>query len=282
MNIMVVGGSGLFGRKTIIHLLCDDAVSSVISLDVNPPPDWFAKSIQNRAGKFRLVRADVSQIEDLLDAIKKYSVDRIINMAFILTGAFELNPRLAIKVNALGMCNIFEAARIMGISRIVYASSVAVYGPQSEYGDREVNEDDQLHPGNGYGVTKHLSEIVAGQYARLYGMKSSAIRPFLGYGHGGIFPPIIITSLITGALVSISGMIGFVGLIIPHMMRLVVGPNHKALIPATCLAAAAFLVLCDTVSRSLLPPVEIPIGVITSLIGAPLFILLLKRKQKVT
>ena len=91
----------------------------------------------------------------------------------------------------------------------------------------------------------------------------------------------LITSLITGALVSVSGMIGFVGLIIPHTMRLVVGPNHKILIPATCLGAAAFLVLCDTVSRSLLSPVEIPIGVITSLIGAPIFIILLKRSQRV-
>jgi len=88
------------------------------------------------------------------------------------------------------------------------------------------------------------------------------------------------TSLITGAIVSITGIIGFVGLIIPHMMRLVVGPNHRALIPATCLAAAAFLILCDTFSRSLLPPVEIPIGVVTAIIGAPVFIIILKQKQK--
>jgi iron complex transport system permease protein len=91
----------------------------------------------------------------------------------------------------------------------------------------------------------------------------------------------LLTSLITGALVSVSGMIGFVGLIMPHMMRLMVGPNHKILIPATCLGAAAFLVLCDTLSRTILPPIEIPIGVITSLIGAPLFIFLLKKRQKV-
>ena len=91
----------------------------------------------------------------------------------------------------------------------------------------------------------------------------------------------LVTSLITGALVSISGMIGFVGLIVPHMMRFVVGPNHKVLIPATCLGAAAFLVLCDTLSRSLFPPVEIPIGVITSLVGAPVFIILLKKRQKI-
>ncbi|MDP6685319.1 MAG: iron ABC transporter permease [Candidatus Omnitrophota bacterium] len=91
----------------------------------------------------------------------------------------------------------------------------------------------------------------------------------------------LITSLVTGAIVSVSGMIGFVGLIIPHMMRLVVGPNHKLLIPASCLGGAAFLVLCDTFARSLIPPIEVPIGVITSCIGAPIFIILLKRKQKV-
>jgi iron complex transport system permease protein len=91
----------------------------------------------------------------------------------------------------------------------------------------------------------------------------------------------LITSLITGALVSVSGVIGFVGLIVPHMVRLIVGPNHRILIPATCLSAASFLVLSDTLSRSLFPPLEIPIGVITALIGVPIFIILLKRKQKV-
>lgn len=90
-----------------------------------------------------------------------------------------------------------------------------------------------------------------------------------------------VTSVVTGAIVSVSGMIGFAGLIVPHMMRLLVGPNHKKLIPACCLAGAAFLVVCDVFSRSIMAPAEIPIGVITSLVGAPVFILLLKRRQKV-
>jgi iron complex transport system permease protein len=90
-----------------------------------------------------------------------------------------------------------------------------------------------------------------------------------------------LTSFITGAIVSISGMIGFVGLIIPHMMRSYIGPDHRLLIPATCLGSAAFLVFCDTLARSLFPPVEIPIGVLTSLIGAPVFILLLRNRRKV-
>jgi nucleoside-diphosphate-sugar epimerase len=112
-------------------------------------------------------------------------------MAYILTGAFEQQPRLAIKVNTLGMCNVFEAARLMGIKRVVYASSVGVYGPPSDYGDRPVTEDDIPHPGNAYGVSKQLCEMLANQYHDLYGIEFSALRPFLGYGHGGAFPPII-------------------------------------------------------------------------------------------
>lgn len=92
---------------------------------------------------------------------------------------------------------------------------------------------------------------------------------------------IIITSLITASLVCICGIIGFVGLMIPHMMRLVVGPNHKVLIPATCIAAAIFMVACDTLSRIIFPPLEIPIGVITAILGAPTFIVLLKRSQQI-
>ena len=90
-----------------------------------------------------------------------------------------------------------------------------------------------------------------------------------------------ITAMITASLVSICGIIGFVGLIVPHMMRLLVGPNHRVLIPATCLASAIFMIMCDMFSRTILSPLEIPIGVITALIGAPLFIILLKKKQRI-
>jgi iron complex transport system permease protein len=91
----------------------------------------------------------------------------------------------------------------------------------------------------------------------------------------------IITSMITASLVSLCGIIGFVGLIVPHMMRFVVGPNHKVLIPSTCLAAAIFMIICDIFSRTMLSPLEIPIGVITALIGTPIFIILLKKKQRI-
>jgi len=89
-----------------------------------------------------------------------------------------------------------------------------------------------------------------------------------------------ITSLVTASIVCLSGIIGFVGLIIPHMVRFIFGPNHKILIPCSCIAGAVFMVICDILSRTLMPPLEIPIGVITALIGAPAFIILLKTKER--
>lgn len=93
---------------------------------------------------------------------------------------------------------------------------------------------------------------------------------------------ILVTALISASLICLCGIIGFVGLIVPHMMRLVVGPNHKILIPTACLAASVFMILCDLLSRTLFSPVEIPIGVITAIIGAPVFIILLKKGKRIS
>lgn len=91
----------------------------------------------------------------------------------------------------------------------------------------------------------------------------------------------IITSLMTGAVVAITGLIGFVGLIIPHMMRVLVGPDHKILIVASLLAGSIFLVLADLFARIIISPAEIPVGVITALFGGPFFLFLSRKKQVV-
>ena len=83
--------------------------------------------------------------------------------------------------------------------------------------------------------------------------------------------------LMVGAAVSVAGLIGFVGLIIPHLLRLLVGPDHRLLIPAAALGGAAFLILCDAVARTLLDGRELPVGAITALAGGPLFLWLLRR-----
>lgn len=89
-----------------------------------------------------------------------------------------------------------------------------------------------------------------------------------------------IGSLLTAAAVSISGLIGFVGLIVPHIARLLFGPDHRTLLPAAAVAGAIFLVLADLIARTLLAPQEIPVGIITALLGAPFFIWLLRRHKR--
>ncbi|MCH2172579.1 iron ABC transporter permease [Myxococcota bacterium] len=85
------------------------------------------------------------------------------------------------------------------------------------------------------------------------------------------------TSLMVGAAVAAAGLIGFVGLIVPHGLRLMVGPDHRLLIPSSALAGAAFLVVCDTAARTLFDGRELPVGAITALVGGPLFLWLLRR-----
>lgn len=149
----------------------------------------------------------------------------------------------------LGSLQIYESKLLLIVGIIVIGGVIYIFTLSQDLNAISIGEEEAIH----------------------LGIEIEKIKKIL----------LLVTCFITGALVSITGMIGFVGLIIPHMMRFIVGPNHKALIPATCVGGATFLVLCDTFSRSLFAPVEIPIGVITSLIGAPIFVILLKRKQKV-
>jgi len=84
-------------------------------------------------------------------------------------------------------------------------------------------------------------------------------------------------SLLTAAGVAVSGIIGFVGLVVPHAMRGLVGPLHRGLLPAVALASGSFLVIADALARSAVAPLELPVGVVTALVGVPLFALLLRR-----
>jgi iron complex transport system permease protein len=91
---------------------------------------------------------------------------------------------------------------------------------------------------------------------------------------------ILLGSLLTGAAVALGGLIGFVGLFAPHVTRLVIGPRHGLLLPAAALVGAAFLVLADLLARALLAPTEIPVGILTALVGGPFFLWLLRRERR--
>ncbi|HKB08090.1 MAG TPA: iron ABC transporter permease [Candidatus Polarisedimenticolia bacterium] len=89
---------------------------------------------------------------------------------------------------------------------------------------------------------------------------------------------VVLASLITAAVVSVAGPIGFVGLIVPHAARLLFGPDHRLLVPASAVIGAIFLIAADTVSRSVMAPTEIPVGVVTALCGGPFFLWLYRRR----
>ncbi|MCK1994619.1 iron ABC transporter permease [Peribacillus muralis] len=93
---------------------------------------------------------------------------------------------------------------------------------------------------------------------------------------------LIAGSILTGAAVAVSGTIGFVGLVIPHLVRRIWGPDHRHLLPLSLLIGSGFLILADLVSRTIIAPSELPIGVITSLIGAPAFALILLQRRRVS
>ena len=90
---------------------------------------------------------------------------------------------------------------------------------------------------------------------------------------------LVLGSMMTAAAVSISGLIGFVGLMIPHITRLIIGPDHRILLPASVIVGAIFLVVCDAIARVATGAAELPVGIITALAGGPFFIFLLRKKK---
>ena len=120
-------------------------------------------------------------------------------------------------------------------------------------------------------LARHLNLLAFGEVeARTAGMSVTPFRLLF----------LVLAALTTATGVCISGNIGFVGLVVPHMMRLLVGPDHRRLLPASLLAGATFLVLCDSIGRILLPGMEIRVGIMTAFIGTPYFLYLLRRRVK--
>jgi len=191
MRVLVIGGSGLFGKKSVLALLRDPDVEGVVTMDVAPPMGYFTTLAAPHGDRFKYVKGDVSDLEQVLAVASENKVDAIINWAMILSK--DPYPRENTKIGVLGMCNVFETARLLGIKRVVFASSETVYGEQSDYGDPEIVEDDRLMPfqGSFYALAKTLSEVIAAEYDQLYGIKSTALRPTIGYGHGGKNPKFV-------------------------------------------------------------------------------------------
>jgi iron complex transport system permease protein len=121
-------------------------------------------------------------------------------------------------------------------------------------------------------LSRDLNTMMVGEEHALHlGLNVNTVRMII----------LLAASLVTAAAVSVSGVIGFVGLVVPHVVRLLVGPDHRILIPVSLLGGAIFMVWTDTVARTIILPAELPVGIITAMIGAPFFIyLIISRRRK--
>lgn len=178
MRILVTGGSGFIGQRVVNGLLSKGHQAVVFSRQPR------ISSTQQQAGA-SMARGDIRIFSDLLKAVNEHQVDRIIHVAYALTAEGEANPMLALQVNVLGASNVFEAARLTGVDRVVFCSSIAAYAAPDYYGDRPVTEDeDMMKPVSIYGATKVLNEFMASRFEVLYGTVTPVLRISAVYGTG--------------------------------------------------------------------------------------------------
>ena len=169
MSIFVIGGTGFIGIRVIPMLVARG--ETVVCMDINPN----APALAGLGEKVTVIRGDVTQFDDVIGVMEASKADRVINLSYNL--GQDLPPHRATKLNIVGMDNCFEAARILGVKHTVYASSLAVNGQQSHYGERPVTEDDYKHAVVQYGSHKAFNEFQAKDYIDKHGMTITGIRP---------------------------------------------------------------------------------------------------------
>ena len=151
MRVLVLGGSGFIGPRVMRRLL--GRGHQVHCMDIAPD----SPALADLRDRVEIVRGDITLMDDVMEAMAQSQPDRVLNLAYAI-GAGEADPHPNVRLNILGMDNCFEAARILGIRRVVYASSLAVYGQQRLHGKRAVVEDDARLGTSLYAVSKIFNE----------------------------------------------------------------------------------------------------------------------------
>ena len=194
MSIMVTGGTGFIGNRIIRKLV--EQGQEVVCFDLAPP----RANLEPYLDRIQVYRGDITQVPHLLEAVNTHGVTKIIHMAALLPPDTEERPHFGMLVNIQGTNNVFEVARWTGVQRVVYASSIAVFGVQETFGMRPVNEDDLSAPVNVYGMTKAANDFAAGKYIDRYGLDLRGVRICTVFGHGRVTG---MTGLIGGLMMSL-------------------------------------------------------------------------------
>jgi UDP-glucose 4-epimerase len=182
MVYLVTGGTGFIGSRVVRDLVREG--QDVIVYDWDPEKTILEKMLgpEELASRVKIVRGDVTDFACLSAVIRQHNVDKIVHLAALLLHDVNASPLLAIKVNCEGTINIFEAARLLGINKVVWISSGSVFGPPESYPQEFIPNDAPHYPQNLYGATKSMDEQFASYYADKYNLDITAIRLVLVYG----------------------------------------------------------------------------------------------------
>ncbi len=180
MAIMITGGTGFLGSHLSRYLLEEAGESELVIFEQSPN----LARISDIQDRLTIVQGDVLEPMELLSAMQRHNVDRVVHLAFILGIGSTAVPGRAVKINCIGTSNVFEAARLHGVKRVVYASSVAVYGHRATLDGEEMDEEMIPRPTGLYGACKLFNEHLAELYWGQYGLDVIGLRPISVFGEG--------------------------------------------------------------------------------------------------
>lgn len=206
MAYLVTGGFGLIGTRIVRDLVRQGEQVVIYDVLSDGPALHQLLSEEERA-KIKFARGDMTDLPLIMRTVKDNNVDRIIHMASILNEAADANPLLALKVICEGTLNIFETARILGLKKVVWASTVGVFGPPEKY-SVEYLPNNALHsPWGVYGACKSLNENLAVHYFNRWGVDNTALRYTRVYGTGRPGGKAVVTELMENPAIGKPGRV---------------------------------------------------------------------------
>ncbi len=182
-RVLVTGALGCIG-SWVVHTLVKRGVA-VTAYDLADDTQRMRLIMTpDELARVSFARGDITDLKSLTALVQSSAITDIIHLAALQVPACKANPALGARVNVVGTVNVFEAARAAGLTRIVYASSVAAYGPKEDYAAPLIKHDDALDPRTLYGVYKQANESTARVYWGDHGISSIGLRPYVLYGPG--------------------------------------------------------------------------------------------------
>jgi nucleoside-diphosphate-sugar epimerase len=182
MKVLVTGGTGFIGAYVTKSLVQQG--HQVVCYDLMPDGNSLDKVLGDKMkSEVTILRGDVTDPVGFFRAAGESHAEVVIHLASLLAPASDANPRLALKVNCGSLLDIFEIAKTLGIKRVVWASSIAVFGDRSRYADKPLSDSAVHFPMQVYGATKSLNEFMAQYYFKNFGLDNIGLRYTIVYGY---------------------------------------------------------------------------------------------------